>query len=306
MDGLREHLEAQYSIGVNEVSRLDAGVFRVGLVGQPAWVARVFGPGRTLADAEGDARILRRLEQAGFPAERCAGAEPVSEFGGRAVLVTEYVSGQPAPGNGRTYAILGALLGRLHARPGTGARPGGAWHHLVPRGGPTEEVAAAVALLDSASGRVPAGQSVALDTLREQVWDTDTCDDLPQAFVHPDFVPPNAITTDDGRTVIVDWAGSGRGPRLWSLGFLLWAAGARQLGLVDAVVSRYRRHTQLEPGELDRLAGAIRARPLMIDAWSVGHGRKQPAEAAAALGSRDRLSEVIAARAWAAFSQEPG
>jgi Ser/Thr protein kinase RdoA (MazF antagonist) len=304
VEGLKEHLEAEYGARVDKVSQLDAGVFRVGRAGQPDWVARVFGPGRTVADAEGDAFLLQRLEQAGFPAERCAGPEPVSEFGERAVLVTEFVSGQPALGRGRTYGVLGVLLGRLHARTGTGLRPGGAWHHLSPRGGPTEEVAAAAALLDSVSGRFPVEQAAALDTLLEQVWNTDTCDDLPHAVVHPDFVPPNAITTDDGRTVIVDWANSGRGPRLWSIGFLLWAAGARDLRLVDVVVSRYRRHTQLEPGELDRLAAAIRARPLMIDAWSVGHGRKQPGEAVAALGHRDRLSEVIAAQAQAAFVRD--
>jgi Ser/Thr protein kinase RdoA (MazF antagonist) len=305
MDGLREHLEGEYGVRVRKVSQLDTGVFRVGHDGEPDWVARVFAPGRALADAKGDAHVLRRLEQAGFPAERCASPEPVSEFGDRAVLVTEYVSGQPALGRGRTYAILGVLLGRLHARPGTGLRPGGAWHHLSPRGGPTEEVAAAAALLDSVSGKVPAEQVAALDTLLEQVLSTDTCADLPHAFVHPDFVPANAITTEDERTVIVDWANSGRGPRLWSIGFLLWAAGARDLRLVDVTVSRYRRHTQLEPGELDRLAAAIRARPLLIDVWSVGHGRKQPAGAAAALGHRDRLSEVIAARARAAFVRDP-
>ena len=85
-----------------------------------------------------------------------------------------------------------------------------------------------------------------------------TAQDLPHAFVHPDFVPANAIPTPDERLVIVDWAGAGRGPRLWSLGFLLWASGARSMRLVDVVVSRYRRHVVLEPEELTRLAWAIR------------------------------------------------
>jgi hypothetical protein len=64
---------------------------------------------------------------------------------------------------------------------------------------------------------------------------------------------------------IRDWAGSRRGPQPWSLGFLLWAAGARDLALAEALLSRYREHVQLTPDELDRLPGAIRARPPTLD-----------------------------------------
>ena len=45
------------------------------------------------------------------------------------------------------------------------------------------------------------------------------------AFVRPDFVLANAIPTADQRLAIIEWIGAGRGPRLWSLGFLLWASG---------------------------------------------------------------------------------
>jgi len=46
------------------------------------------------------------------------------------------------------------------------------------------------------------------DRLREEVQATDDCEDLPHAFVHPDFVPANAIPTADERLVVVDWARS--------------------------------------------------------------------------------------------------
>ena len=82
---------------------------------------------------------------------------------------------------------------------------------------------------------------------------------LPHAFVHPDFVAANALPTPDTRLIIVDWAGSGRGPRLWSLGFALFAAGARSPKLIDPLLSRYARHVRLEPEELERLKVAIRA-----------------------------------------------
>ena len=66
--------------------------------------------------------------------------------------------------------------------------------------------------------------------LCDLVEQSDDCSDLPHAFVHPDFVLANAIPTADERLVIVDWAGAGRGPRLWAIGFLLWAAGSSTHG----------------------------------------------------------------------------
>jgi thiamine kinase-like enzyme len=33
---------------------------------------------------------------------------------------------------------------------------------------------------------------------------------------HPDFLLANVVASTDGRLVVVDWAGSGRAPRLWS------------------------------------------------------------------------------------------
>ncbi|HEX3974728.1 MAG TPA: hypothetical protein VHW96_00615 [Solirubrobacteraceae bacterium] len=45
------------------------------------------------------------------------------------------------------------------------------------------------------------------------------------AFTHPDFVMANVVAPGDGTMVLVDWSGAGRAPRMWSLGFLLWAVG---------------------------------------------------------------------------------
>jgi aminoglycoside phosphotransferase (APT) family kinase protein len=285
VDGLAGHLTECYGIRVTGLAELDTGVYRVG--GQD-WVARVFPEMRSLADVAGDADILRKLEDGGFPAERCAHDEPVSEFGGRAVLVTEFVEGVPADKPGRTFAYLGALLGRLHARDGAGLRPGGAWHHLA-SGTPTDEIDAVLKLIDD-------------HVLLDEVCELDDCADLPHAFVHPDFVPANAITTAEDKVVIVDWTGAGRGPRLWSLGFLLWSAGMRSPKALELVVSRYRRHVTLESAELDRLAGAIKARPLLLDCWSVAHGRKSAAEVAGSLRFLHRNAERIAEQATTLFT----
>jgi hypothetical protein len=298
---LQAHLETAYGIGVTAVSTLDKGVVRVGRSDGPAWVARVFGPDRPLDVVQADAEILDNLARAGFPAERRAA--PVSTVEDHTVLVTEFVDGDRPPQRARTYAILGALLGRLHARPATNVRPGGAWHHLCPQGSPADEIAAALAMLDSAQARAKAGEHAAYDAIRAHVADLDDAADLPHGFVHPDFVPANAIATGESLT-IVDWAGSGRGPRLWSLGFLLWAAG-HDLRLVDWVVSRYRRHITPERAELSRLDGAVAARPLLISTWKVCHGYQSAARLKAELPADRRRAAEIADRARAAFAAPP-
>jgi hypothetical protein len=70
--------------------------------------------------------------------------------------------------------------------------------------------------------------------------------------------------------VIIDWIGVGRGPRVWPLAFLLFAAGPRgaRRGL-----DRYTRSISLSEEELLRLPGMLITRPLALDLWSVAHER---------------------------------
>jgi hypothetical protein len=299
--GIEAHLSATYGIDVAAISELDAGVLRVDRWDGPSWVARVFPALRPPDGATGDAAILRALEHAGFPAERCAAEQPVSALGEQTVLVTELVErGEPLK-PGRTGAILGALLGRLHARPASDLRDGGAWHHLSFTGGPQAEIAAARELLEQAQSRVGLRELSRYHELCDAVERSDACEDLPWAFVHPDFVPANAIPTADEWLVVVDWAGAGRGPRLWSLGFLLWAAGSRSERMIEVIVSRYRKGTTPEPEELERLEGAIRARPVMLAAWSFGVGRRSLDEVLQEIGEVEAAAARIAVSARRAF-----
>jgi hypothetical protein len=71
--------------------------------------------------------------------------------------------------------------------------------------------------------------------------------------------------------------------------------------LVDVVVSRYRRHVTLEPEEIARLAGAIPARPLMLECWAFCAGRRALAEAARRVLHAITLAKRIGARACQAF-----
>jgi Phosphotransferase enzyme family/Putative esterase len=273
-----EHLADCYGITVTATAPLDVGVLRVDRADGPSWVARVFSHTRPLAEAAGDAEILRLLEQYGFPAERCAVADPVSTLDGRPVLVTGFVEPAAPLRPGRSAALLGGLLGALSAHPADGLRAGGAWHHLSPTGGPPQEIAAARERLEEHASRVGLRELGDYHRLCDLVEHSDDCSDLPHAFVHPDFVLANAIPTADERLVIVDWAGAGRGPRLWAIGFLLWAAGSTHPRLLELVSSRYRRHVTLEHSELARLDGAIGARPTMIECWSLCVGRQSVAD----------------------------
>lgn len=279
LDQLPSHIERRYGIDVARVTELDAGVYRVARADGPDWVARVFPAARPVAAAEGDARVLQALAGGGFPAERCAAESPVSSLDGQPVLVTEFVAGERSRGNGRTYAILGALLGRLHARGGEGLPPGGGWHHLTLAGTPADEVAAAQSLLGELESQAGPREADGFAVLNEALDAAAlTTVGLPEAFVHPDFVPVNAIIAGNdptSRPIIVDWTNAGRGSRVWSLGFVLWAAGARDLRLVDAFASRYGRHVSLEDAELAALPVAIAARPLTMAIWSLAIGRSQ-------------------------------
>jgi hypothetical protein len=296
-DRLAGHLADRYGVAVTATTALDVGVVRVDRADGPSWVARVFSDARPVAEAEADAEILRRLERGGFPAERCAAADPVSILDGRAVLVTGFVEPAAPLRRGRSAALLGALLGRLSAHPGDGLRAGGAWHHLSPSGGPTQEIAAARHRLEEHASHVGLRELGDYHRLCDLVEQSDDCSDLPHAFVHPDFVLANAIPTADERLVIVDWAGAGRGPRLWAIGFLLWAAGSMHPRLLDLVSSRYRRHITLEESELARLDGAIRGRPTTIECWSVCAGRQSVADALVRVQEVGARAERLAAQA---------
>jgi Ser/Thr protein kinase RdoA (MazF antagonist) len=302
---LRAHLAGQYGIAVDAMTQLDLGVWRVERADGPDWVARWFPANRPVEAAAGDATILRYLAAQEFPAERCATDEPVSVLDGRSVLVTEWAS--PVPRPQRRDAIraagglrhLGALLGRLHTLDMTpGTRPGGAWHHLAD-GLPSAEVAAASRMLAEAAPAIPDDERRAFDALQAEITALDAAEGLPEGLIHPDFVLANVVATPTGM-VLVDWSGTGRGPRLWSLAFLLYAEAAKDPRRAGAVLLGYRDYVTLEAEELDRLAAVARARPLILRAWAVCTGRLTPTQAMTAAAETKALTEMIATRVRAA------
>ena len=119
---LLAHLGHHYRIDPIAATRLSVHktyVFRIDRHDGRPWVARAFPPARPRAGVEGDAAILRFLERQDYPAERLAVDDAVSDFDGSAVLVTRFVEGDPLPAGVAKFAMMGDLLGRLHALPST-------------------------------------------------------------------------------------------------------------------------------------------------------------------------------------------
>jgi Ser/Thr protein kinase RdoA (MazF antagonist) len=244
VDELPAHLERRYGLRVANLTPLDAGVYRVDPQDGPRLVARLFPAVRPLHRAEGDADILRFLEQHDFPSERLAHIEPLSMHEGQALLMTRFIDGGPLSDRSeRTFNVLGDMLGRMHCLPestGGCARPGGAIHSFtLDEGSLRDEVAAAMSWLEEAE--IPERFRALYDSMIERISRLDFGDRLPQALLHPDPVPKNFIATRTGDVVPIDWTGAGRGPRAHSLAFLLLCAVRESRwnpnsGRVDAVV----------------------------------------------------------------------
>lgn len=270
---LAAHITDRYGVPSPAVHRIEGDVFRVDHADGRQWVARVFSPSRPLELARGDADVLAYLSDCGFPAERCANADPVSVLDERPVLVTQYVAGTPAGVDHLVAGRLGAMLGALHAlapAPGAPSRPAGSLHHWsVFDGGPEEDLRAAARWLSDVerAGQVGAEQKRLHDELAQQLEAADPCTDLPQGLVHPDFGPKNVLVVGDD-FVAIDWTGAGTGPRVTSLAPLLFfvALGPRGLDgeVMKAVIDGYRRHVPIEPEELDRIGAAMYLRPLVF------------------------------------------
>lgn len=301
---LRAHLAKQYGFRAHTLYTLDQGVTLLRRDDGPSWVARVFAPQRPRAAVAGDAEILRWLEGAGFPAERCALEDPVSSLGDCSVLVTEAVSAVPrtrrrqAIKDAGGIARLGELLAELsQLAPADGApqRPGGAWHHAA-EGHPRAELERAAEWLEEAQAEAPARELGQFDAIYDELESLDDGDGLPQAFIHPDFVMANVVATAEPGMALVDWAGSGVGPRAWALAFLLWAEAAKDPRRAALALSGYRRRVTLEPEELERLAGMLRARPLVLSIWRLRHGARTAAATADDALEVRRLADTLAAR----------
>jgi Ser/Thr protein kinase RdoA (MazF antagonist) len=273
---LLAHLRDRYGIdpvAATKVSVHKTYVFRIDRNDGDPWIARAFPPARPRAGVQGDAAILRFLERQDFPAERLAVDDAVSDFDGSAVLVTRFVEGFPLPRGGEKFAMMGDLLGRLHALPldESVSRPGGASGEDPSREGtPRQDLLAALSFLDAVDTKVAAADRERFEQLRDQVRSADDGHGLPEGLLHGNLLhaPDHAVVSEQG-PVAINWKASGRGPRLADFAYLMWGTGAwsprkHNEECIDAAVDAYRRHVELTDEELDRLEAVMYIRPLYL------------------------------------------
>lgn len=263
---IRDHHRID-AISATRISQHKTYVFRIDRADGDPWIARAFPPARPQSGVEGDAAILRFLEQQDFPAERLAVEDAVSDFGGSKVLVTRFVEHKPFPDVGTKLGMMGDLLGRLHALPltETVSRPGGAsGEDPTHEGSPRQDLLAALAFLDAVDTKVPPSERERFEHLRELVLSADDGDGLPEALLHGNLLhnPDHALLTEEG-PVGINWKSAGRGPRLADFAWLMWGTW-RDPALIDAAVNGYRRHIDLTDEEFDRLEGLMYLRPLFL------------------------------------------
>jgi Ser/Thr protein kinase RdoA (MazF antagonist) len=273
---LLTHLRDRYGIDPVAAARLSVHktyVFRIDRKDGDPWVARAFPPARPRAGVEGDAAILRFLEQQDYPAERLAVDDAVSDFEGSAVLVTRFVEGARLPDGAAKFAMMGELLGRLHALPydDSVSRPGGASGE-DPRheGTPRQDLLAALSFLDAVDTKVAAADRERFEQLRDQVRSADDGHGLPEGLLHGNLLhaPDHAVLSEQG-PVAINWKASGRGPRLADFAYLMWGTGSwnprrPNHEWIDAAVSAYRRHVEPTEDELDRLEAVMYIRTLYL------------------------------------------
>jgi Ser/Thr protein kinase RdoA (MazF antagonist) len=273
---LLSHLRDHYGIDPVAATKLSVHktyVFRVDRSDGDPWVARAFPPARPRAGVEGDAAVLRFLEQQNYPAERLAAADAVSDFDGSAVLVTRFVDGGQLPDGAGKFAMMGDLLGRLHALPydDSVSRPGGASGEDPSReGAPRQDLLAALSFLDAVDTKVAAADRERFKRLRHAVRSADDGHGLPEGLLHGNLLhaPDHAILSEQG-PVAINWKASGRGPRLADFAYLIWGTGSwnpRQPNQdsIDAAVNAYRRHVEPTDDELDRLEAVMYIRTLYL------------------------------------------
>ena len=273
---LLAHLRERYGIAPVAATKLSVHkgyVFRIDRKDGEPWVARAFPPTRPRAGVEGDAAILRFLERQDYPAERLAVDDPVSDFDGSAVLVTRFVGGIGLPDGAEKFAMMGELLGRLHALPydDSARRPGGASGEDPSREGtPRQDLLAALAFLDAVDMKVPPAEGDRFERLRNKVRAADDGDGLPEGLLHGNLLhaPDHAVLTEQG-PVAINWKASGRGPRLADLAYLIWGTGSwnprrPSQERIDAAVNAYRRHIEPTDDELERLEAVMYIRTLYL------------------------------------------
>jgi Ser/Thr protein kinase RdoA (MazF antagonist) len=262
----------------------------------------------------GRAATLGWLAARGYPAPRVVetrSGDPIGVAGPWLTWAITYVPGRVLVPGGAQAGLLGAALGRLHAlgAPGPAARPApglAPWH-------PATGIPAALRRLGAVAAILPGEWRPLHDRLRRTLLAVrNAAPSLPEAVVHCDAWPGNAVITPSGEAVLIDWEYGGAGLPVLDLGQCLlechfdpglppgrpeaWHI-APDPGRIGAVLDGYARWRRLSAGERTALADGIRFGPAYAGAI---HFERALIDGATGPTMDARLARL---RNWVAVSQ---
>jgi Ser/Thr protein kinase RdoA (MazF antagonist) len=266
---LREHYGVEHPAPRPLANSWDGQVYFQPRSESASWVVRLINREQAAADA----RVLATLENAQYPAPRLIPSRtgaPTVERGSQAVIVTTFIAGPTADTSLPVLRGLGQRLGHLHILtiPTSDTLPLASML-------PATDMATALDWLRPLGPFASPDLEDTYTRLLDAVLSIETGEDLPHALIHNDAHPGNAIVTEDGAPVFIDWSGAGLGTPMVDLGFLLvsseiaisWATPIAPLaGRVEAIVDGYARYRMPTQAELDWLPHAIRFRGLLYGA----------------------------------------
>ena len=215
--------------------------------------------GKTDAEVEFEAAVLRHLEARRFPAVRlvpAAGGRSHASVAGRQAMLFAFAPGEELERAEVTAAHcrrLGEALGRLHdlgqdlaaSRPNPYARARvQRWvAELLPDGGGDPEVAAA------------------LPMVQDELARCEALPDAPRGLVHGDLFLDNVLWAGDELSAVLDWEMACTDALAWDLAVAVnaWTYGAGyEAGLARALLDGYRSRARLERATADALPAFAR------------------------------------------------
>jgi|SRR5579872_273725 len=282
LEFLVELVEQHYDVQVASLHRFhsDEGkhIYRVELANQSYQILRlVEGEERTnLIDL---ARLLLFFENVNYPAERIIATKQhmlVGSTGEWHFVMTTFLVGVPLQYTPLMFSLLGATLGQLHAlTPLLTFTPPPAFMLIA------GERAFAEQQLEAIASLVPKRYIAQYDLLQTALSSLDPITDVPATLIHNDCHPGNALLTAPEQVTLLDWEGSGMGPAILDVGFLMSNCDGKapweplvsppfpvNEANVQAAVEGYRQYHVLTSNELVHLPDAIRFRSLIFGSCS--------------------------------------
>lgn len=219
---LVELVEQHYDVQAVSFHRLpsDSGkhIYRVELADQSYQILRlVQEEERTnLIDL---VRLLLFFESVNYPAERIISTKQqmsVGRIGEWHFVMTTFLVGVHLHYTPLTFSLLGATLGQLHAlTPLLTYTPPPASMLIAGEQGYAEQQLEAIASL------VPKQYITQYELLQTALSSLNPITDVLATLIHNDCHPGNALLTASEQVTLLDWEGSGMGPAILDVGFLL-------------------------------------------------------------------------------------